>query len=263
MEENEEIDLMEILSSQAKQWSTTTLQKSERIDVSKQNLAYIVLQGQVVAFDKRTSNAGTKETVTLKRGDPVGFAEALAFKEPIFDYVAGTPAKLLEVSALKLRDEVSKANVLATTIIRYVVNRIFDDVRSSKNYLFEDEFVNKNKKIFLLTRYSPGERIFSSHSNNLYMYFIRHGQVEIASSKGERLGLLEDGECFGESAVITKKERTLDATALTNVETIAIEKSVVLRELKKNSELVQLTSWALLKRLEIMNELKLKSSENQ
>ena len=84
MKENEEIDLMEILSSQAKQWSTTTLQKSERIDVLKQNLAYIVLQGQVVAFDKRTSNAGTKETVTLKRGDPIGFAEALAFKEPIF-----------------------------------------------------------------------------------------------------------------------------------------------------------------------------------
>ena len=89
------------------------------------------------------------------------------------------------------------------------------------------------------------------------MYFIRYGQVEISSSDGARLGLLEEGECFGESAIITNKDRTLDATALTEVETIGIERSVVLRELQKNSELVQLVTLVLLKRLEIMNHLKL------
>ena len=58
-------------------------------------------------------------------------------------------------------------------------------------------------------------------------------------------------------SIITNKDRTLDATALTEVETIGIERSVVLRELQKNSELVQLATLVLLKRLEIMNHLKL------
>ena len=77
------------------------------------------------------------------------------------------------------------------------------------------------------------------------------------ASDGARLGLLEEGECFGESAIITNKDRTLDATALTEVEAIGIEKSLVLRELQKNPELVQLATLALLKRLEIMNHLRL------
>ena len=257
MEENEEINLTKILTSQKEKWPTKTFEKSEHIEVSKSGQVYVVLEGEVVAFDKRISKSVIKDTVTLKEGDPIGFAEAIAFKEPFFDYVANTPVKLLVVDPLKLRDLVSKANVLATTVIRYVVSRIFDEVRSSKNYVFEDEFVNRNKDIFVLFRYAPDDRIFSSFSKNLYMYFIRYGQVEISSSDGARLGLLEEGECFGESAIITNKDRTLDATALTEVETIGIEKSVVLSELKKNPELVQLATLVLLKRLEIMNHLKL------
>ena len=42
------------------------------------------------------------------------------------------------------------------------------------------------------------------------MHFIRYGQVEISSSDGARLGLFKEGECFGESAIITNKDRTLD-----------------------------------------------------
>ena len=169
MEENEEINLTKILTSQKEQWPTKTFEKSEHIEVSKSGQVYVVLEGQVVAFDKRISKSVIKDTVTLKEGDPIGFAEAIAFKEPFFDYVANTPVKLLVVDALKLRDVVSKANVLATTVIRYVVSRIFDEVRSSKNYVFEDEFVNRNKDIFVLFRYAPDDRIFSSFSKNLYM----------------------------------------------------------------------------------------------
>ena len=155
MEENEEINLTKILTSQKEQWPTKTFEKSEHIEVSKSGQVYVVIEGQVVAFDKRISKSVIKDTVTLKEGDPIGFAEAIAFKEPFFDYVANTPVKLLVVDPLKLRDLVSKANVLATTVIRYVVSRIFDEVRSSKNYVFEDEFVNRNKDIFVLFRYAP------------------------------------------------------------------------------------------------------------
>ena len=95
------------------------------------------------------------------------------------------------------------------------------------------------------------------------MYFIKSGTVEITASDGLVLGTLKGGECFGEGALLSDRKRLYTATAVSPIETVAIEKSIVLREIQKNSTLVQIIALVLLRRLEIMNTLRLEKAREK
>ena len=84
--------------------------------------------------------------------------------------------------------------------------------------------------------------------------------VEISTSDGIALAALSVGECFGEAALLSDRQRRFSATAITKVDTIVIEKTPVLNEIKKNTTLVQLTALVLLRRMDIMNLLRLEKS---
>ena len=257
---SDKIKLEFLLDEIERESEVVEVAKSETLDFVKGEKAFLILQGEVVAFSSRNSRAGMSGTITLGKHDPIGFAEAIASRSPSLRYVTNTKVKLLVINAVALRKAIAGANILAATIIRYIVARIFKESQRSKNYLFEDEFIERNRDMFLQAKFAKGEQIFTSSTQVAKMFFIRAGTVEISTSDGVVLGTLSVGECFGEAALLSDRKRQLTATAITNVHTIVMEKTLVLNEIKKNTILVQLTALVLLRRMDIMNLLRLEKS---
>ena len=259
----DKIDLLDLVRTIQSEETTIGVKKSEYLDFVNGDEAFLVLDGEVVAFDRHDVKTGLSQTITLGKDDPIGFAEAIASRTPTLRYVANTEVKLLKIDAMALRKSVAEANILAATIIRYIVSRIFKETKRSKNYMFEDEFIDRNRDIFHRAKIASGDRVFSPQNQVPMMYFIRTGTVEISASDGIVLGTLKDGECFGEGALLRDRKRRFTATALSEVEAVVIEKSLVLKEIKKNSTLVQLAAVVLLRRLEIMNTFRLEKAREK
>ena len=259
----DKIDLGRLVKALQNQETIIEVEKSDYLDFINGNDAFLVLDGEIVAFDEVDAKTRLRKTITLRKDDPIGVAEAIASRIPALRYAANTDVKLLKIDARSLRKAVSEANILAATIIRYIVGRIFKDIKRSSNYMFEDEFIDRNHDIFHVAKFDSNDRIFSPQNAVLMMYFIKSGTVEITASDGLVLGTLKGGECFGEGALLSDRKRLYTATAVSPIETVAIEKSIVLREIQKNSILVQIIALVLLRRLEIMNTLRLEKAREK
>ena len=67
------------------------------------------------------------------------------------------------------------------------------------------------------TTFTAGQRIFSQGEQGQVMFIILSGKVEIRSNNN-LLMTLEEGELFGEMALVDKSPRSADAIALTDCE---------------------------------------------
>ncbi|SVE50532.1 uncharacterized protein METZ01_LOCUS503386, partial [marine metagenome] len=152
----DKIDLLDLVRTIQSEETTIGVKKSEYLDFVKGDEAFLVLDGEVVAFDRHDVKTGLSQTITLGKDDPIGFAEAIASRTPTLRYVANTEVKLLKIDAMALRKSVAEANILAATIIRYIVSRIFKETKRSKNYMFEDEFIDRNRDIFHRAKIASG-----------------------------------------------------------------------------------------------------------
>jgi CRP-like cAMP-binding protein len=87
-------------------------------------------------------------------------------------------------------------------------------------------------------RFSAGETIFLKGSEGSGMMAVVRGQVRISapSRDGKEivLNVINPGEVFGEIALLDGRERTADATALTDCELMVLERRDVLPYLEKN-----------------------------
>ncbi|MAQ06744.1 MAG: cAMP-binding protein, partial [SAR116 cluster bacterium] len=74
-----------------------------------------------------------------------------------------------------------------------------------------------NKKpTFITKKYSQGDVIYSYNDKSEYVYLIESGQVKIITKQGLELGILNEGEIFGEIGHIIDSSRTVTVIAQTN-----------------------------------------------
>ena len=74
-----------------------------------------------------------------------------------------------------------------------------------------------DKKPTLTTKtYSKGDIIYSYNDRSEYIYLIESGEVRIVTKQGLELGILKEGEIFGEIGHIIESSRTVTAIAHTN-----------------------------------------------
>jgi CRP-like cAMP-binding protein len=89
-------------------------------------------------------------------------------------------------------------------------------------------------------RFAAGETIFVKGSAGSGMMTVLSGRVRISalSRQGKEivLNVIEAGEVFGEIALLDGKERTADATAVTDCELLVLERRDMLAFLETNSK---------------------------
>lgn len=75
--------------------------------------------------------------------------------------------------------------------------------------------------------FEKGETIFHQGDVGDYLYIVVEGEVEITCNekeKNKKLGVVKEGEYFGEMALMNQKQRTATATCLTSADIVAIRK---------------------------------------
>ena len=95
----EKIDLTRLVKALQNQEAIIEVEKSDYLDFINGNDAFLVLDGEVVAFDEVDASTRLRKTITLRKDDPIGVAEAIASRIPALRYAANTDVKLLKIDA--------------------------------------------------------------------------------------------------------------------------------------------------------------------
>ena len=229
----------------------------DSFDFTSKDQVFLIESGSVLVYAEKHPKTGLRATQTFETHDPIGFAEAIASREVQLDFKALTDLTLVRFDGAKLRKQVNTANIFSKTIIKYSLGRIFNIKRSTNNFAFEDDFINKKDKLFSRIKYSQDQIIFSAGSDSKKMFFIENGSVKIVSKSGKIIANLCGGECFGEAALLNNRPRNYTAIAQKESTLLVIEESIVDKELGRDSPLVRLSVLVLLKRLELMNKMRM------
>ncbi len=226
-------------------------------DFTLKDQIFLIESGSVLAYGEKDPETGIKATQTFGVHDPIGFTEAIAVRDIGLEFRKLSDLTLRKFDPAELRKQVNSANVFSKTIIKYSLSRIFDAKKSSSNFSFEEEFVNKQYRFLTRKKVAQDEEIFRVNSDAQKMFFIEKGLIGIVSRNNRMVADLSDGECFGEAALLSDRPRNYAAIARKDSSLLVIERSTVEHEMTDDSPLVRLSVLVLLKRLELMNKLRI------
>jgi pSer/pThr/pTyr-binding forkhead associated (FHA) protein len=86
--------------------------------------------------------------------------------------------------------------------------------------------------------FSAGQTVFEEGQDGAEMYIIQTGEVEIfKESDGHRLALLEEGDFFGEMAILENLPRTAGARAVTDCALVRIDRGTFDQLVKNDPEI--------------------------
>ena len=232
------------------------LNLDDHYNFEKSDNAYLIKSGSMLSFGENNF------TQLMGEYDPVGFSEVILARKKSLRYKLLSDIELLSFSGMKIRKEVNNCDVVMKSIIKYSLARIFRNSKSKGNYLLEDEFITKYHNFFRKFQYTKGDQIFVCDQEPRGMYFIDKGSVSIFTKSDKFITTLGQGETFGESALISGKLR--NNTAIAECDTLLIEVSseTLDKRISKETPLVKLTLLSVLRRLELMNKLRMPSDFN-
>jgi CRP-like cAMP-binding protein len=220
----------------------------------------VIGSGSILALNSRRLDSGTLSTQTFGRGDPLGFAEILARQPLTIAFKEIEPTTLLRIDGELVKQAVNKSGILAKEIIRYSLARTFDRARNRVNIILEDWLFDKYKKDIVRLAFDTGAVIFSSKSTPEAMFFIEKGQVCLLTENKKKLVTLRETDCFGEASLISTRRRSLSAVAETDCVLLKINEHIVEKEIRAEHPLVKLTVIQLLRRVHLMNQMRLVES---
>lgn len=90
--------------------------------------------------------------------------------------------------------------------------------------------------------FAPGEKIFAEGEIGAEMFIIQSGRVRISKKSQDvekTLVVLEDGDFFGEMAVIDKGPRSATATAVDEVKCIVLNEELFEQQMQNNARIVK------------------------
>lgn len=90
-----------------------------------------------------------------------------------------------------------------------------------------------NLKNYAKIMFSSGDIIYSVNDVSDSVYLVHSGSVQIESKQGMVLGILNEGELFGEVGLITSEPRTVTVRAKTNAIVIKLDEPVFRAKMAK------------------------------
>ena len=94
------------------------------------------------------------------------------------------------------------------------------------------------KSIIETKTFAEGDVIYSHNDLSDFIYLIESGEVKILSKNGLQLGLLQEGEIFGEVGHIIKTPRTVSAIATKKSLIKIIHENVLIKKMNESDPLL-------------------------
>lgn len=219
--------------------------------------AFVITDGAALFLDKNHLSSGHTATQTFKVGDPIGFAEVISKQVDDFLFKEIEPVSLKQINGDLIREAVETCHFLPKEIIRYSIARIFKWERSRTNPVFEDRLIETFRGELESVTVRSGRTIFNWGTPSGAIFFIEKGSVNLQTLKNRTLATLGETECFGESSLISDRRRSLKAVANGDCQLFRIDELAIKQRLEKENPLVQLALIQVVKRLHLMNQLRL------
>ncbi len=229
----------------------------QKFKFNQKEKIFLIDEGSLLAYGDKDPVTGIRATQTFGQHDPIGFAEAITGRAMRLNFRKLSDLRLRVFQSKEVKKQVNSAKIFSQTIIKYSLSRIFNQKRANPNYSFEDEFIAKNHGFFKRVRIARDDDIFRIKEQATKMFFIEKGAVGIFSKNKKQIAELGWGECFGESAMLSDLERRYTAVANKDSTLLLIDQATVEREMALDTPLVRLVVLVLLKRLELMNRLRM------
>ncbi len=232
------------------------IKSDEDFDFNSRNNCYLVKEGEMLAYGERNF------THKLRVDDPIRIAESIYGKSNILGYRRLSDVSLIAFDAKKMRDEVNSSRAMTKSIIKYSLNRIFNIGSTKVPYYFEDDFLYKFADKMRRIEIDAGSILFGHGATATKMYFVEKGLIRLSQESGNEIALIGKTECFGESAVLQASSRSLTAEVVEDAKLRVIDAELIETELQKETGLVQIAIFGVLRRLEFMNILRNPSKQN-
>ena len=237
-------------------FSELFINSHEEFDFNSRNKCYLVKEGEMLAYGEKNF------THKLRVDDPIRVAESIYGKSNILGYRRLSDVSLIAFDAKKMRDEVNASRAMTKSIIKYSLNRIFKIGSTKVPYYFEDDFLYKFGDKMRSVEIDAGSILFGHGASATKMYFVEKGLIKLSQESGNEIALIGKTECFGESAVLQASSRSLTAEVVEDAKLKVIDAELIETELQKETGLVQIAIFGVLRRLEFMNILRNPSKQN-
>ena len=194
---------------------------------------YVLLRGAAASstsYALDTDRNATVEIEQMKDGSFFGEHSALSMNAHLISVKITEPSFLLLIPQFIVQELVATQEKFRSAIMSQYVKRALSTlIRRVPMLRFasEAEYNRLLEKAELRT-HKVGEMIFEEGDPSDALFVVNEGFVKIAKSQKDEnekprvLGYLVEGDCFGESGCLSGAERSATASAMGNVEVLAI-----------------------------------------
>tara|TARA_Y100001958_G_C21195923_1_gene523289 strand:- start:822 stop:1256 length:435 start_codon:yes stop_codon:yes gene_type:complete len=102
--------------------------------------------------------------------------------------------------------------------------------------------------------FKKGDVIYKVNENPKFAYFVYTGKINILSENGYVLGVVKEGELFGEISSLFNKEHSVSAEAASECRLLIIEKDLFFGKVQNSDPIIKAIIRTLTIRLHDMNE---------
>jgi len=251
------LEIDKILKTMTKEdYSNLQVKIEEKYELNLKNSCFILKDGKVLAYGENNF------THLLRVDDPIRVSENIYGRENMLFYKRNSDISLIKFDGKKMRKEVNDCSALVKSIIKYSLNRICSLGSSKVPYYFEDEFLFKFDSQLKRLRIDRGEILFNHGAPPSKMYFVETGLIKLSQESGNQIAVIGKGECFGESSILLGEKRKLTAEVIENAKIRTISAELMEEQIQKQTGLVQIAVFGVLRRLDFMNILRNPSKQN-
>jgi voltage-gated potassium channel len=89
----------------------------------------------------------------------------------------------------------------------------------------DTEFIQDLAQQLRSELFTPGDEVFRIGEEADKMYFVSHGRLEVINAEGRTVAILEEGDLFGEIALLLQKPRSATVRAIDYCDVYVLEKT--------------------------------------
>ena len=231
-------------------YKVNKVKKSDAFSFSTHDEAYTLLGGEILSYGERNLPQ------TLKKNDPIGFAEAVVNKRGLLTYRILSDVTLLCVPGSDIRKCINSSSLVVQAITKFCLGRIFNDNKPRGHLLFEENFLQKNWDKVHTFNFNEGDKIFLKGQPAKSLYYLEKGSVALIGDNGREFAKINVGETFGESAILRQRYRKNSAIALEKTVLYLLNGEYLMAEIHQDQVLAKFVLLNLIKQVELMNQLR-------